>query len=304
MRAPSFVTKRGREAWIVTPAAVPGWQPADEPTFSGIRYEPERKEFPDRLFRWEGLSSPPEDSAEPYTLQWFLAIEYQRHSRQARWIPPLLEFAKHPGETLLGLGNGLGTDWLQYARHGAKVIACSPLAAELALIRRNFELRGLHGRFLHAEPTTLPLSDSSVDVVCVSGLLHEVADPERCVAEIFRVLKPGGKVLAVVPARYHVDHWRRRLIPWSGAVSHLLRRSPWRSAPSVPSVTRDFSRRRLAKLFGNFRDHRIHKRQLRRKEVPWCWRWLPTRWLERLLGRFLILKAFKPVSFAPVSAAA
>src|SRR5205814_6397087 len=86
--------------------------------------------------------------ALPYTLQWFLNIENQRHGRQGRWIPRLLEFSKHRGETLLGLGDGLGTDWLQYARHGANVVVCSPSAEHLTLIRRNFELRGLGGRFL------------------------------------------------------------------------------------------------------------------------------------------------------------
>src|SRR5262249_24556925 len=89
--------------------------------------------YADQLYAREALNPaaprPPNDEgAEPYTLQWFLHIENQRHRRQGRWIPRLLEFAKHSGETLLGLGNGLGTDWLQYARHGAAVIVCSPSA--------------------------------------------------------------------------------------------------------------------------------------------------------------------------------
>src|SRR6202022_350678 len=110
-------------------------------------------EFAQRLFAFESLNSPKParyEQVEPYSLQWFLNIENQRHSRQGRWIPRLLEFAKHAGETLLGLGNGLRTDWLQYARHGAAVVVCSPSAEQLGLIRRNFELRGLTGRFLHA----------------------------------------------------------------------------------------------------------------------------------------------------------
>src|SRR3954452_23729610 len=100
-------------------------------------------EFAERLFACEALNPPtgkPRAEAaavEPYTLQWFLDIENQRHRREGRWIPRLLEFAKHSGETLLGLGNGLGTDWLQYARHGAAVIVCSPAAEQLALIRKN-----------------------------------------------------------------------------------------------------------------------------------------------------------------------
>src|SRR5262249_14376842 len=105
-------------------------------------------EFTERVYACESLGSPgrsprPAEGVEPYSLQWFLNIENQRHNRHGRWIPRLLEFAKHSGETLLGLGNGLGTDWLQYARHGSSVVVCSPSAEYLALVRRNFELRGL-----------------------------------------------------------------------------------------------------------------------------------------------------------------
>src|SRR5262245_10454877 len=126
-------------------------------------------EFAERLYACEALDLPApsprrDEGPEPYTLQWFLNIENQRHSRQGRWIPKLLEFAKHAGETLLGLGHGLGTDWLQYARHGASVVVCSPSSAQLSLIRQNFELRGLAGRFLHALPTCLPLESASIDV--------------------------------------------------------------------------------------------------------------------------------------------
>ena len=96
---------------------------------------PYRLEFADRLYAGEAFHANGRiyEGAEPFTLQWFLDIENSRHGRQGRWIPRLLEFVKHGGETLLGLGNGLGTDWIQYARHGAEVIACCPAAEQLAL---------------------------------------------------------------------------------------------------------------------------------------------------------------------------
>src|SRR5262249_18221698 len=155
-------------------------------------------QFAERLYVSETLSAAqrPAGASEPYSLQWFLEIESQRHGRRGSWIPRLLEFAKHSGETLLGLGDGLGTDWIQYARHGAHVIVCASAADQLALVRRNFELRGLPGRFLAARPSCLPLEASSIDVVSLSGLLDEVADPQAVVGEVYRVLKPGGKVLA------------------------------------------------------------------------------------------------------------
>jgi SAM-dependent methyltransferase len=253
------------------------------------------REFAERLFAHEALHPAPaapdvDIAAEPYSLQWFLNIENQRHGRQGRWIPRLLEFAKHAGETLLGLGNGLGTDWLQYARHGAAVVVCSPSSEQLALIRRNFELRGLSGRFLQAQPTLLPVESATIDVVCLSSLLHEVDDPEAVISEVYRVLKPGGKVLAVTPARYDVDFWFHVCFPW------LRWLSPRR--PQADPVAGRFTGRGLRRLFGRFIEHRIHKRQLRRSEVPHIWRWLPLPLLERLFGRVLVLKAFKPLSDA------
>ncbi len=272
---------------------------AGDPVLPG---PPQPSEFAERLYAWEALDPPPGDATpaaapEPYTLQWFLNIENQRHSRHGRWIPRLLEFAKHSGETLLGLGNGLGTDWLQYARHGADVVVCSPSQEQLTLIRRNFELRGLGGRFLHASPVSLPLETGAIDVACVSGLLHALDDPRPVVEEIYRVLKPGGKVLAVTAARFDIDFWYRLCFPWQT----WLRGKRRRTQPPAAQ----FTARSLRRLFGQFTEHRIHKRHLRRAEVPHVWRWLPRSVLERLMGRALVLKAFKPLSAAmPVQAAA
>jgi ubiquinone/menaquinone biosynthesis C-methylase UbiE len=269
------------------------------PSEAAARTAPEVAE---QLFACEALHPSPRlarqvGEAEPYTLQWFLSIESHRHGRHGRWIPRLLEFAKHPGETLLGLGHGLGTDWLQYARHGASVVVCSPSASQLALIRRNFELRGLAGRFLHATPATLPLDGASIDVVCLTDILQAVDEPRAVIDEVFRVLKPGGKVLAVVPARYDVDFWCKTWFFWQRWLP--------RRRPAADRALRRFSARGLRRLFGQFVGHRIHKRQLRRSEVPHLWRVLPLPLLERLMGRTLVLKAFKPLCSAlPAQAAA
>jgi ubiquinone/menaquinone biosynthesis C-methylase UbiE len=228
---------------------------------------------------------------EPYSLQWFQHIEHQRHHRQAKWIPRLLEFAKHSGETMLGLGTGLGTDWVQYARHGASVVACSASNQDLELTRRNFEVRGMKGRFLHCAPECLPLDSSSIDVVCVNSFLHASSGQEAIVREIYRVLKPGGKVLGIIPASYDIDFWFSLCFPWTRL---FLKRRP-------PQAGVKFSRRRLKKLFNGFIEHRIHQRQLRRCDVPHIWRWAPRPMLERWMGRVLVLKAFKPVSAAIAS---
>jgi SAM-dependent methyltransferase len=257
-------------------------------------------DFAARLYTAEALGPArrraADEGPEPYSLQWFLNIEAQRHGRHGRWIPRLLEFAKHSGETMLGLGHGLGTDWVQYARHGASVVVCSPSQAQLALVRRNFELRNLGGRFLHATPAALPLEGASIDVACVSGLLEVAADGRAVIDEVYRVLKPGGKVLAVTPARYDVDFWYRLCFFW--------RRWLFKE-PARPAEGARFSGRKLRRLFGRFVEHRVYKRQLRRSDVPHVWRWLPLPLLERLMGRVLVVKAFKPLSAAiPLQVAA
>src|SRR5262249_26973465 len=126
-----------------------------------------------------------------------------------------------------------------------------------------------------------------VDVACISSLYHGVDDPRAMVKEVYRVLKPGGKVLAVTPARYDVDFWFHTVFWWY----RLIRKRRNRSA--LPEEK--FSGRQLNQLFGDFIEHRIHKRQLRRSEVPHVWRWAHLGLLSRLMGRVLVLKAFKPV---------
>lgn len=226
-----------------------------------------------------------DEAMEPYSLQWFLTVEAHRYDRRGAWLPELLEFSKHAGETVLGLGEGLGTDWLQFAKQGAKVVCCQAKSGDLSLVRKNFELRGVAAQFLQAAPAHLPLPSASVDVVCINGLLHRQADPTAVAVEIERVLKPGGKVLGVVPARSY---------PWLN----------WLRSSSPPARERTFSRRQLRHLFPTFLDHRIHKRHLRRRDYLWLCRWLPRPILERLIGEFFVLRAFKPVAQAALRLAA
>lgn len=251
-------------------------------------------EFAQKLYYLESLRpaalrAPVPSQPEPYSLQWFLDIENQRHSKHGRWIPKLLEFAKHGGEKLLGVGHGLGTDWVQYAQNGASVIVCSPAKTQLELVRRNFELRDLPGRFIQATPTSLPLEDSSIDVVCISSLHHGIDHPERVIEETYRVLKPGGKVLAVTPAYFDVDYWVRTLHFWNRWFQPNRGKNPLR-------CKRRLSASQVNALFSRFSELRLRKRQLRRAEVPHVWRWIPLPILARLMGRVLVLKAFKPLN--------
>lgn len=242
-------------------------------------------EASDRLYHREAFRKPPRDDApEPFTPAWFECIEAERYRRQGYWLPRVLEFAKHGGDSVLAIGEGLGTDWLQYAKHGASVIAYSPSHDQLDLIRAHFDLRGLTARFVHGPPNALPIASNSIDVVCINGLLEEVDGPAAVIAEVYRVLRPGGKCIAVAPAKYSAKYWSEAFFPWTRWFAKNTGAVPGRTASD------------LKKLFAAFSEQRVTKRHLRRGELPQIWRWLPLPALERVIGNLLIIKAFKPVT--------
>jgi SAM-dependent methyltransferase len=55
-------------------------------------------------------------------------------------------------------------------------------------------------RIMGASADALPLADESIDFVFSSNVLEHVPDQKRAVEEIYRVLRPGGKCLTIVPA--------------------------------------------------------------------------------------------------------
>jgi SAM-dependent methyltransferase len=226
---------------------------------------------------------------EPFSAAWFEELEQKRYHRHGAWLPRALEFGRHPGESLLVLGAGLGTDAVRYARTGTDVTVAHTPAEYPHAVRDNFARCGLPARFAALNGPYLPFADGSFDVVSWNAL-YEPADPDPVrVDELFRVLKSGGKLIGLFPARFDSAFWQKLLLP--------LARLWWRRPPD-PATAPKTSARELRKTFARFTEHRVSKRHLRRGELPHAWRILPLLFLERWIGRVLILKAKKPIAFA------
>src|SRR5207247_11288180 len=106
------------------------------------------------------------------TLSWFREIEMHRYGAYAPWMPQIMEFSQHAGEQILEIGGGLGTDLVQFAKngwHGTNVDLCR---RQLERAKKNFELRGLTGTFIHGDAEDLPLENNSFDLVYSLGVLH------------------------------------------------------------------------------------------------------------------------------------
>ena len=102
------------------------------------------------------------------------------------------------GDVVLDVGSGSGTDVLIAShRVGAtgKVYALDMTAAMRDKLRANLELaEATNVDILDGNAEEIPLPNARVDVVTSNGVLNLVPDKRKAVAEIFRVLRPGGRV--------------------------------------------------------------------------------------------------------------
>ena len=99
--------------------------------------------------------------------------------------------ASKSGQVILDLAAGTGSSSVAFLKPGVKVIATDFSEGMLAEGRkRHPELD-----FQFADATKLPFKDQTVDAVTISFGLRNVVDVELALSEMFRVLKPGGRVV-------------------------------------------------------------------------------------------------------------
>jgi SAM-dependent methyltransferase len=96
----------------------------------------------------------------------------------------------------LGCGTGYGTAELASAGHALVGMDRVPPAARV---------RGSPARFVRGDLERLPFASGSADVVLSFQVIEHLADPHAYLAEIERVLAPGGTVLITTPNRAQSD---------------------------------------------------------------------------------------------------
>jgi ubiquinone/menaquinone biosynthesis C-methylase UbiE len=99
-----------------------------------------------------------------------------------------------PGQAAADLGAGTGFITEGLLRRGLSVVAVDQSEAMLAKMRAKFRAAGDRVDYREGVAGSLPLADQSVEHVFANMYLHHVEDPARAIAEMTRVLKPGGRV--------------------------------------------------------------------------------------------------------------
>lgn len=103
------------------------------------------------------------------------------------------------GETVLDVGSGGGIDTILAARRvgpEGKAIGLDILEEMCDRGRRHAAKAGVEGwtEFVRGEMEDIPLPDESIDVVISNGVLNLSARKGRALAEMFRLLRPGGRI--------------------------------------------------------------------------------------------------------------
>jgi SAM-dependent methyltransferase len=110
---------------------------------------------------------------------------------------PHLRSALRPGETVLDLGSGAGLDGIiaswQVGPTGT-VIGVDLNPAMCVRAKANAGASGTQLDCREGRMEDLPLEDRSVDVVISNGVMNLSFQKRKVVREIFRVLKPGGRI--------------------------------------------------------------------------------------------------------------
>jgi arsenite methyltransferase len=102
-----------------------------------------------------------------------------------------------PGQTVVDLGSGAGNDvFIARAAVGetGRVIGVEMTPEMVAKAKENAARRGFRNvEFRLGDIESLPVEDASADVVVSNCVLNLVPDKKRAFAEIFRILRPGGR---------------------------------------------------------------------------------------------------------------
>jgi demethylmenaquinone methyltransferase/2-methoxy-6-polyprenyl-1,4-benzoquinol methylase len=115
-----------------------------------------------------------------------------------------------PGAWVLDVATGTGLVARELARKNVRVVGLDQSPAMVARGVEAVRERGLDGRvrFTLGQAQALPFADGSVDAVTFTYLLRYVDDPAATVAELVRVLRPGG-VMASLEFHVPPEPWAR-----------------------------------------------------------------------------------------------
>lgn len=224
------------------------------------------------------------------------------------YLPKQLPAPRRPGESLLEIGLGYGTVSQRLAQAGFLYHGLDIAPGPVEIVRERLRRLGeddVEQRVQQGSALAIPHPEETFETLVTIGCLHHTGDLPRAVAEVHRVLKPGGRALVMLYNRHSARQlaitWRQRLGRLRGGEE--ARRAAYdvnaagEAAPATVFVT---ARQVREELFANFsrvtvQRHNFDATRLASVRGRTLWltreRALPT--IARILGLDLYIHAVK-----------
>jgi SAM-dependent methyltransferase len=195
----------------------------------------------------------------PGTLEWydeidrrFLESAYYAKTPDNRPFGRFLRRSDIEGKQVLEIGCGMGTHAEILARNGARLTVIDQTRFAVDSTQRRFSLKQLKARISRQDAENLAFPDRTFDLVWTWGVIHHSSSTEKCVAEIARVLKPGGSLKMMVYYRPSLVYYLHCGLIRGILMGRLLRSSldEIYVSSSDGFYARVFSKRELHELLG------------------------------------------------------
>ena len=245
-------------------------------------------------------NNPVAAAAVPYALGSSEYFEYYNELREQNesieFSYRLHEYEKFKGKKVLDVGCGNGYVLSKFAQEGAEVFGVDITEAAIDLCEKRFSYLNLTGQFKVANAESLPFEEHSFDCVTSMGVLHHTPNTTLAVAEIHRVLKPGGRFIIMLYNRdsFAYEVRMKKEAKSSGKSMQQLINEVDGSENPLGDV---YSKDEMKELLSDFNVSEIFAGLVRMQDMnrnkynPFIYRYMKLR--ERKKGWFLYAKANK-----------
>ena len=208
-------------------------------------------------------------SKEPFSVQWFNAIAEARYSVYYPYLFEVAEFKSHDGERVLEVGVGLGTDLVNFARHGALVYGIDLGVDQVNYTKKNFMVSGIKFKQIkQGNAEQLPFKNQFFDLVYSFGVLHHTPDTQLALREVHRVLKKDGQAIVMLYARGW-KHYIKRCLIHGILLGKYFKLGSWQAVYNKISEvngnspkTGVYTKKQVSAMFSEFSYIKIEKKRM------------------------------------------
>lgn len=189
------------------------------------------------------------------TREYFDEVEKRKYFVEPH-IPGFAEFEKWHGKRVLEIGCGLGTEAINFARHGADLTVMEISQESLDLAKKRFEVYGLKAHFILGDAEALEIllaGQEKYDLIWSFGVIHHSPHPEVILKKCNDFLKDDGELRMMVYSKisYKLFHFMKETGMWDFSnLDELI--STYSEAQTGCPITYSYTYEGARRLFADY----------------------------------------------------